>query len=255
MDADAIYEIARYRRGEDSDGLSGRRQLITGADGSLAVRHGDGRVSPCPQHSAAAAIAADPGLHGIDPIEVTEICGRRDVLDELPLLLRMLDEAHPPESYEVYVEDDRWDVLETVDGPRAFPEGYAIAGSGTLPDEWVAVRWADPSGAVKPVAVGRLGLVTPAVVADVCVAGRDDPRIAIAARGDDAGAVAGWLLHGGFASTVRAEPDMPAALIGLFAAAAAGGTHAFAELSMALSLGDDVVRDVLGRVADYRLHR
>lgn len=246
MSAEVRYEIARYRRAEHSDGLIDRHRVIRRADGSLAVSSADGRECPCPQRGVDEVIAADPALHRVNPIEVTEVQGSPEVLDGLPLLLRVADEGHPPESYEVLVGDEPWDVLETTDGLRLVPDGYLIADRGTLPEPWVQIDCADAP--TPKTCVERLGLVTPAVVAAVAISHSGDQRLTVTARGDDVETVVDWLRRD------RPGAGWPAeTLLRHFADAAQGrAIDGSSGWSMTLSLGAEVVRGVLDRVQTPR---
>lgn len=270
-----IYEIARDRRDEDGDEPIGRLQLLALGDGSLRLRRTDGRETSCAEADLAAAIAANPDLHSISPYDVTQLRGRPDVVDRLPLLLRMQDGGHPPESYEVFVDDgrwdERWDVLETTEGLRLIPDGYNLEDTSVLADRWIEVRLVETADRASASFAGQLGLITPSVIAGLYVHD-GDTQLAVFSRDDDVEAVTNWLVRGGFRPDSHPDDrDRRAMLVRLFVDAASSnasgvtisgerlaasvaarpdtfGANSTAEWSMTLSLGAEIISAVLGRV-------
>jgi hypothetical protein len=122
---------------------------------------------------------------------------------------------------------------------------------------------------------GRLGLITPAVVADLYDPDEDDNQLTIFPRGDDAQTVTDWLLHGRFSRDVYSDKDADgqAMLTQLFVERAlhrkpsisgvrlaAGvaqyentfGANPSAEWSLWVRLNDDVIEGVLHSMCQRR---
>jgi hypothetical protein len=278
MGAEAIYEIARYREGADGE-LIERVQLLLLSDGSLRLQYADGQERLCAGDDACSVIAAEPDLNGVRADEVTRIQGRPDVLERLPLLLRGRDDDFPegvddsPWAYNAYVDDERWGALPTTDGLRMFPTGgYAMEFEPFFKTDWASISFIETASRTSGYFTGRLGLITPAVVADFYDPDEDDNALTIFPRGDDAQTVTDWLLYGGFSSDFYRADDFAglAMLAQLFVEAAlpvepsgsgdrlaAGnayedtvGASPSAEWSMWISLDDDVIQGVLARLSD-----
>jgi len=203
MISEFIYRIDRD--GVDSEigaeNLIGRTELVA-HEGVLAVRYPDGTERNVTGSDVRTIVASDPALHVINT-DSTSIYGRREVLDHLPLLLQVGDDRH-------YVEIDGWEcaVLETTDGWRVVEEGYRIDNDLVLPVEWAAVSFIEEASRTSGTTSGRLGLITPAVVADFYYDDDGGGRIlTLSPRGDDAATLRNWLVSGPFTESFYGSED------------------------------------------------
>ncbi|MGV0734567.1 hypothetical protein, partial [Mycolicibacter sinensis] len=262
MDAETLYEIARYREYELPDELIDRIQLVRDPDGSLSVRYADGRETPCSEEDPLAVIVANQDLHTVRPNELTHIKGTEEIRAELPLVLRALDAEVHGESYEVCVDYQYWGVIDAADRMWVLPSDcYEL----DFVDEWARISFIETGSMTSGLDTAYLGMITPTLVADFCNLDGESAQITVSRRDDDAKILADWLLDGHFSkyfctqelivqlfmeavkfhrTTVEMRGDRLAAGVvpyGNF------GTSPTAEWSLALKLGTDVRDGVLER--------
>lgn len=215
MKAEAIYEIVRYRENEGLDELIDRIQLTRDPDGSLTLRHDDGRKTSSSGDDARAVIAANQDLHGVRPNERTRVRGTKEIRAELPLLLRALDTDVYGEDYEVWVDDEPWGVVSADDRMWVLPsDGYEL----NFIDRWASASFIETGSMTSGLDRTALGMITPTLVADFCDLDGESPRITISRRDDDATTIANWLLNGNL-SEYFGTPEL---LVQLFTEAAKG---------------------------------
>jgi hypothetical protein len=285
MDAETIYEIARYRNDTDPAELIDRVELVALPDGALMLRYADGHEKSCSGTDAYDIIAAEPDLHGVRTEEVTHIQATPAVLEQLPLLLRGRDDEDPegvddcPEEFEATVAGDWWSGQSTTDGTRILPTGdtFWTHDEPHFDEKWVEIRFIETASMTSGYFTGTLGLVTPAVVADFYNPDEDANQLTVFARGDDdAQAIADWFQDGAFCRDFCAAEDGHAMLTRLFAETALGrepsgtgdrlaagvtqyvdsfGSSPSAEWSLTLSIDDEIAQSVLRRLGGLDARR
>lgn len=287
MSEEIVCEVARYRRQGDAEELAEQVRLILD-DETLHLSYHDGRGTSCDDSDPCEVIATEPDLHQVRVGQVTRIQGYPEVIERLPLLLRVTVASATPDSAEaitdaniddaedcdLYVSDQWWAPWQTTEGLRFCPTGAFVTDSPDLSPAWVQISFIETASRTSGYFTGQLGLITAAVVADIYDPDEDATVVTLSSRADDAQTVANWLLHGGFSRDFYGgDSDGMAMLTQLFVDAAlhpdgydringddlaAGitqyaegfGSSPTAEWGMSLNLDDAVIHKVLDLLSE-----
>ena len=150
MDAEKVYEIARYDVGTDDEGLVEKVQLWREQE-TLQRSVDDGPKEQLADGDAATAIAAEPLLNEVKANQVTRVTALPEVVNDLPFVLTvpgdrddfneslwtetMLEHVEqewvvqPGRLRVLYVNGERWAPFPTADGKNLL-----------LPEDWPTVR-------------------------------------------------------------------------------------------------------------------
>ena len=160
MNAEVVYEIARYK-GHKADAVLLERLQLIAEDGALRLRDAAGNETLCKETDIASAIGSTPALRKIPQRQQALITCCEDILGQLPVLLEPI-----PDGASLFVNDEAWDAFPTVDGDDIMlPGQYDYDCAPEMNPCWAEYRCAEGGRNFEEQLVGfsSIGLLSPGI--------------------------------------------------------------------------------------------